>query len=215
MIPCPFTIYIDTAEQHPFDFIGMKADSAQEYDTYRVNIEKRCLGRHPNSLGDYSLAGGLGRCHIERKSMADLQTTLLGFEDGHRERFRCELKNLSEIEAPLLVVECTKEEFLRQAPQWGVKTAQENAKILYRSIISIEQDFRVQLEWSGSRKMAQQDAFRWLYRFWEKNLKPKGRGKKSTVVTPELPLALPGMVKTEQPQQQQTIQSITSILDSI
>ena len=210
MIPCPFTIYIDSAEQHPFDFIGMKADSAQEYDTYRVNTEKRCLGRHPNSLGDYSLAGGLGRCHIERKSMADLQTTLLGFEDGHRERFRCELKNLSEIEAPLLVVECTKEDFLRQAPQWGVKTAQENAKILYRSIISIEQDFRVQLEWSGSRKMAQQDAFRWLYRFWEKNLKPK-RTKKSIVTVPELTSTLPGMVTTEQPQQV----TIQSILDTI
>jgi ERCC4-type nuclease len=209
MIPCPFTIYIDTAEQHPFDFIGLKADSAQEYDTYRVSIEKRCLGRHPNSLGDYSLAGGLGRCHIERKSMADLQTTLLGFEDGHRERFRCELKNLSEIEAPLLIVECSKEDFLRQAPQWGKKTAQENAKILYRSIISIEQDFRVQLEWSGSRKMAQQDTFRWMYRFWEKNLKPK-RGKKSTVAVPEL--ALPGMATTEQQPQQVTIQSI---LDTI
>jgi ERCC4-type nuclease len=215
VIPCPFTIYIDTAEQHPFDFVGLKADSAQEYDTYRVSIEKRCLGRHPNSLGDYSLQGGLGRCHIERKSMADLQTTLLGFEDGHRERFRCELKNLSEIEAPLLIVECSKEDFLRQAPQWGKKTAQENAKILYRSIISIEQDFRVQLEWSGSRKMAQQDTFRWMYRFWEKNLKPK-RGKKATVNISELALPpeliLPGMVTTEQQPQQVTIQSI---LDTI
>lgn len=206
MIPCPFTIYVDTAEQHPFDFKGLRADAVQEYQTYSVAIDKRCLGRHPDSLGDYSLQGGIGRCHIERKSMADLQSTLLGFEDGHRARFECELRNLSQIEAPLLVVECTKEDFLRQAPSYGKKSAQENAKILYRSIISIQQRFRVQVEWSGSRKMAQQDTFRWMYRFWEKNLKPKGRGKKSITV-PELP-GMGNLVNN-------ATESAASILDTI
>jgi hypothetical protein len=52
--------------------------------------------------------------------------------------------------------------------------------------------------------MAQQDTFRWMYRFWEKNLKPKGRGKKSITV-PELP----GMVNLNQ------TESAASILDTI
>lgn len=184
-VPCPFKIYIDSAEQHPFDFQGLRADADQENEIYSVRREVRCLGRHPDSLGDYCLEGGIGKCHVERKSMADLQSTLLGFEDGHRERFKSELKNLSAIEAPLLVVECHKEDFIRSAPEYGKKTAQQNAKILYRSIISIEQDFRVQLEWSGSRSMAQQDTFRWFYRYWEKNLKPK-RTKKSVCMTQNL-----------------------------
>jgi ERCC4-type nuclease len=173
MINCPFTIYIDTAEQYPFSFSNLRADADKENRIYAVNTELRCLGRHPDSLGDYSFEGGLGLCHVERKSMEDLQTTLLGFEDGHRDRFKKELENLSKIQAPLLVVECDKDTFLRNAPEYGIRTAVENAKILYRSVLAMEQDYRVQIEWSGSRSMAEQDTFRWFYRFWEKNIKTK------------------------------------------
>lgn len=175
---CPFTIYIDTAEQHPFAFNGIRADADKELGVWNVTTEKRCLGRHPNSLGDYSLAGGLGRCHVERKSMADLQTTLLGFSDGHRDRFESEMENLSQIESALLVVECSKEDFLKHAPDYGKRSPELNAKILYRSILAIAQDYRVQVEWSGSRRMAELDCFRWLYRFWEKKLQPEMKARK-------------------------------------
>lgn len=175
---CPFVIYIDTAEQHPFPFTGIRADADKESGVYNVNIEKRCLGRHPNSLGDYSIAGGIGRCHVERKSMADIQTTLLGFTDGHRDRFESEMENLSKIESALLVIECSKDDFLKHAPEYGKRTSAANAKILYRSIIAIAQDYRVQVEWSGSRRMAEIDTFRWMYRFWEKKLKPEHKAMK-------------------------------------
>lgn len=175
---CPFVIYIDTAEQHPFPFAGIRADSDKEGGVYRIDIEKRCLGRHPNSLGDYSLAGGLGRCHVERKSMEDFQSTLLGYTDGHRDRFESEMENLSKIESALLVIECSKETFLQNAPEYGKRSKKDNAKNLYRSVIAIAQDYRVQIEWSGSRRMAELDTFRWLYRFWEKKLKPEARARK-------------------------------------
>ena len=173
MTVCPFTILIDTAEQHPFTFAGLKADADKDYEPIEIRTQLQCLGRHPNSFGDYSILGGVGRCHVERKSMCDLQSTLLGFEDGHRARFESELENLSKIEAPLLVVECSKFDFLMHAPEYGKKSKQQNAKILYRSVLAMAQDYRVQIEWSGSRAMAEQDTFRWIYRWWEKNLKPK------------------------------------------
>jgi hypothetical protein len=110
--------------------------------------------------------------------MVDLQSTLLGFTDGHRDRFENEMKNLSEIESALLVIECTKDDFLKNAPDYGKKSPELNAKILYRSIMAIAQDYRVQVEWSGSRRMAELDCFRWLYRFWEKKLQPEIKARK-------------------------------------
>jgi hypothetical protein len=183
MINCPFTIIIDTAEQHPFGFQGMKEDSDKDYELMNVPTVYQALGRHPESLGDYSIVGGVGACHVERKSMEDLQSTLLGFEDGHRARFESELANLSKIAAPLLVVECSKEAFLLGAPEYGKRSRQQNAKILYRSVIAMEQDYRVQIEWSGSRQMAEMDCFRWIYRFWEKNLKPTRKKRTQPAVT--------------------------------
>lgn len=90
-----FHILIDSAEQHPFSFSGLRSDANEGYTQLRVLTSIECLGRHPDSLGDYSLAGGIGRCHIERKSMGDCQSTILGFNDGHRDRFEQELRNLA------------------------------------------------------------------------------------------------------------------------
>lgn len=170
-----FTIYVDSAEQHPFTFQGIRADSDKKYVRTVPDIEHRCLGRHPNSLGDYSLAGGLGRCHIERKSMEDCQSTILGFNDGHRERFECELHNLSEIECSMVLVECSLADLLKQAPQYGKKTAQQNAKTLFRSILAYQQDYRVPWMFCDGRGLAEQSAYWFLHRWWEKNLKKSKR----------------------------------------
>jgi hypothetical protein len=52
--------------------------------------------------------------------------------------------------------------------------------------------------------MAQQDTFRWMYRFWEKNLKPK---RKKSITVPELP----GMGNLNN----NATESAASILDTI
>lgn len=170
-----FIIYVDTAEQHRFTFHGLRSDAGRKYTTLAVDIEPRNLGRHPNSLGDYSLAGGIGRCAIERKSMEDCQSTILGFNDGHRARFESELTNLSRIESPLVLVECSLADLLKQAPQYGKKTAQQNAKTLFRSILAYQQDYRVPWMFCDGRGLAEQAAFWFLHRFWEKNLKKSNR----------------------------------------
>ena len=68
---CPFVILIDTAEQHPFSFTGIRSDAAHSHEEYEVNCRSFCLGRHPNSRGDYSIYGHVGRVAVERKSKAD------------------------------------------------------------------------------------------------------------------------------------------------
>lgn len=169
-----FSIIVDTAEQHAFTFTGLKSDADKKYTSLAVDIIRQSLGRHPDSLGDYSLAGGIGRCHIERKSMEDAQSTILGFNDGHRARFECELANLSQIESPLVVVECSLAGLIANAPQYGKKTAQQNAKILFRSVLAYQQDFpKVPWLFCDSRELAEQASYWFLHRWWEKNLKVK------------------------------------------
>ncbi|MGB0600374.1 MAG: ERCC4 domain-containing protein [Rubripirellula sp.] len=160
------TIIIDSAESHPWGFKGLK--TKVDFD-----IRWRSLGRHPNSLGDYSVEGLIGRCHIERKSVADCQSTLLGFGDGHRERFESELANLSKVENAVVIVEGSMQDVCLNPPEFGKKTAENNAKILYQSIIAMQQDHKV--GWMffpstaihSSRHLAQHWAFNYLARAWD------------------------------------------------
>lgn len=165
---CPFVVLIDTAEQEPFTFQGLKTDAAQGSRPLIVPTERRELGRHPYGLGDYSLDTGKGRCHIERKSMDDAHGTILGFADGRRERFEQELANLAGIEAGLVVVECSFAELVNRAPTWGKRTASQNAKALHRSIVAFQQDYHVAWSFCDSRRMAEVTAFRWLERWHRK-----------------------------------------------
>lgn len=179
----PFTVVIDSAETHPFTFHGIPADrdssgtfkdafGDKHARTIIVPTEWRSLGRHPDSLGDYSIDGGTGRVHVERKSMEDLQATLLGWrrkdeEAGRRERFECELENLSKIERPLVVVECGFDDVLRCAPTWGKKSPQENAKILARTIVAYMTELPVPWLFAGSRRLAEVLTYRHFARWWE------------------------------------------------
>lgn len=172
----PFTVLIDTAEQQPFTFQGIKTDANHGGRHLIVPTEWKALGRHPESLGDYSIAGGEGRCHIERKSMEDAQGTILGWE-GRRDRFERELQNLSEIQCGVVIVECSLATMIANAPgcdaaesnrRRGTKTVKHNAKALHRSVLAFLQDYRVPWIFSDSRRMAEIDAFRWLERWWKK-----------------------------------------------
>lgn len=178
----PFAVIIDTAEQQPFEFLGFRCDADQDNRPLVIHTERECLGRHPNSLGDYSLIGGVGQCHVERKSMEDAQGTILGFESGRRERFECELGNLAAIEAGCVVVECSFGDLVKYAPDTPRRSAQQNAKTLYRSVIAFQQDYRCQWLFCEDRKHAERTTFRWLTRWFAKDLErrkleDKGRRK--------------------------------------
>lgn len=175
ILELPFAILIDSAEQQPFEFQNLRADADKKYRTYRAKTERVCLGRYPDSLGDYSLSGAVGHCHVERKGQGDAYSTFLGFgrhgTTSRYERFRQELENLSQIDAALVVVECPLQQLLLQAPKTETRSPQDNARMIYRSILAWQQDYRVQWAFCESRRMAEITTFRWLYRWWEKHLK--------------------------------------------
>lgn len=183
---CPFTVLIDSAEQSPFTFQTLRTDADQGNRPLIVPVKYQSLGRHPDSLGDYSLdstIGGVGRCHVERKSMADAHSTFLGWarkgEDiGRRERFERELELLSEMEAGLVVVECSFTQLIAAAPQYGVRTAAQNAKALHRSVLSWMRKYRVQWIFADDRRMAEKSTFHWLRQWFEAGMEMRKAERK-------------------------------------
>lgn len=164
MIVTPFTILIDAMEQHPFMFDGLTADANQQNRQLIIPREVRSLGE---SMGDYSIDGFEGMCHIERKSKDDAQGTFLGWGE-RRARFERELANLADMECCAVVIECSLQDLVQSAPSRGKKSAQENAKILFRQVLAWQQDYRVPWVFCETRRLAEMATFRILDRFWRK-----------------------------------------------
>jgi len=184
-IRTPFVILYDKAEKAPWTFAGITSRSFIDPDMrqyHPVRTERRYLGI---GMGDYSLDGFEGRIAIERKSMADFQGTLLGWpkdaetvaHDGgrgeihRRGRFQNELRKLQAMEVRAVVVEATLGQCIDECPQWGVRSAEENAKLLFSTYLSWQQRFRVPFIFCDDREMAAVVAFRILEQFWDRHRK--------------------------------------------
>ena len=178
-IAVPFTILVDSAEQQSWRFTGLKADARQNYRPLMVTTAWRCLGRHPNSLGDYSIEGFQDRVAIERKSVDDCRGTVLGWpkkeKDGttiqgasRRERFESELTNLAKIHASVVIVEGSLYDVCCGLPEevFGAKPREVVAKILFRSILAFQMDYKVPWIFCETARMAESAAFRWLERYY-------------------------------------------------
>lgn len=173
----PFTVLVDSAESQPFTFTGIDGDADIDGRPLSIKTQWCSLGRHPHSLGDYSIEGYFGRVAVERKSMEDAWGTVLGWESQHqrdrdmpgrRERFEKELENLAGIEAAMVVVEASFDQCLREMPEWGTKPARTNAKIFLRSVLAYMQDYKVPWLFCDGRRLAEVVTFRYLQRFWRK-----------------------------------------------
>lgn len=184
---CPFTILVDTAEGQPFTFQGMAANaltrkSIDEDRPLIVPTRMVALGRYPNSLGDYSVDGLEGQIGIERKSLEDVQGTVLGWasdsrHQGRRDRFEQELANLAKIRSGHIVVEAEMSRVLQEMPAYGKKDREENRKIFYRSVLAYRQDYAVQWHFCHTRRFAEYVTFHLLRRFWQHNRKTKGKSQ--------------------------------------
>jgi len=187
-IVVPWIALIDSGEQYPFRFVGLKADSDDDYRPLLVRTEQKHLG---TSMGDYSIAVPLGdssqvgsvpftgmmsrdyyigQVSVERKSLEDAHGTILGWGE-RRERFERELASLAAMRMAAVVVECSFGVLLANAPEWGVKTAAQNRKILHRQVLAWQQEYRVPWLFCDNRGLAEVTTFRLLERFYRKFVK--------------------------------------------
>lgn len=175
----PFTVIIDTAEQQPFSFAGLRGDSSKQYRPLVIEIARDNLGRHPNSLGDYCIAEFRGRCHLERKSIDDALGTFMGW--GERlDRFQSELANLNAIDCGAVIVECDFSDLWKAAPETPNRRKEVNEQSVRNQVRAWQQQYpRVQWLFCGGRREAEEEAFRWMWRFYERHkgeLKGKVQG---------------------------------------
>lgn len=159
MIPAtltvPFTIVIDSREQTPFAFAGLRADARQQYRSLVVPTVVRGLGQ-----GDYSIVGHEDRIACERKSLSDLFGTL----GQGRERFERELHRLQALEWACVVIEAPWRTILSDPPEHSSL----NPKTVFRSVVAWQQRFPGVHWWAcEDRRMAEVVTFRVLERWWK------------------------------------------------
>lgn len=151
----PFAVAIDTREQLPYSFEGMRADSDHNYLPLVVPTE-----RHTIHQGDYSIVGHLGAVSVERKSLADLFGTI----GGERGRFERELKRLASYRYAAVMVEAGWDDVLFSPPAYS----ELSPKIVFRSVITWSQRYQ-NIHWwfMPDRRLAEVTTYRILERFWK------------------------------------------------
>lgn len=152
-IPTPYTVVIDSREQRPFTFGQALADTHRN----RVQIVQTTVAALPS--GDYSIAGFEDRIAVERKSLADLYSTL----GQGRVRFIKELERLAAYEYSAVVVEAEWSQVLLAPPE----RSQLLPKTIIFSVIAWQQRFsRTHWWFLPTRDAAEAATIRILDRFW-------------------------------------------------
>ena len=127
----PFTIAVDTREQHPFHFDGIAVT------TKRATLK----------TGDYSILGMERLVCVERKSKMDL----FGSVTRGRERFERELARMKKMPRACVVVECTMDE-VRQ----GIEGSKVTPLAVVNTAISWAGRYRVPWFFLHDREEAEQ-----------------------------------------------------------
>lgn len=155
IIKVPFTIAIDTREQLPYSFVGIRADSDKDYAILEVPTMRTGL-----PIGDY-LVLGLPQAVIERKSKEDLYASVSQRRDNFEQRL-CRMQE--ELRWAAVVIEASWHEVITQPPTF----TQFNPKSLNRTLIAWMQRFpRVHWCYLPNRDFAERHTFRCLERWWK------------------------------------------------
>ncbi len=155
-------VVIDTREQLNWEFEGMTCDQIDGGGPLTVPTVRGTL-----TSGDYSLLGYESRVAVERKSLADLYSTL----GQGRERFERELERLAAMEFAAVVIEATWQEVCAEPPPH----TQLPPKTVFRSILAWSVRYpRVHWFPCGPRRLTEVTTFRLLERWLKEELsKPK------------------------------------------
>ena len=153
----PFHVLVDAREKAPYLFAGLLADAAQKSCPLYVPCQWRTL-----ATGDYSIDGLEHLVAIERKSLADLYSTL----GQERERFAREHERMRAIVDAggycAVVIEANWYQIALQPPA----ESRLNPKTVFRTALSWMQKYQVQWHAFGDRRFAEIATFRMLEKFW-------------------------------------------------
>lgn len=154
-IACPFTVQVDTREQAPYLFSGMRSNVKEGNRLITVPLEFRAL-----ETGDYSIVG-MNQVVVERKSKSDLYGSV-----ARRENFKGRLERMTAIANAggyaAIVVESDVSDTLRNPPPHSKL----DPKSLNRTIIAWRQRYRADWYFVSGREDGEAFTFRILERFW-------------------------------------------------
>lgn len=152
----PFTILVDTREQKPFEFSGLRTDKKGGTLPIIVKTELTRL-----ETGDYSIAGEENIICVERKSAEDLIKTLT----RRRNEFFDEIRRMHSFKHSIIVVEESFGAVIDLVPT----ISQASAKSIGRTILAIQQDHpMVQWAFMPKRDIAMRYTFQYLKRYFER-----------------------------------------------
>lgn len=152
----PATVVIDTREQRMYRFRSIVADTI-------YGGERGALLTVPTTIeglasGDYSLYGYADKVAVERKSKADLFSTI----SQGRDRFERELARLNEMEFAAVVVEAEWSDIVNERSEHSALSP----KTVFRSVLAWQQRFvRVHWWFVAGREFGEATTFRILERY--------------------------------------------------
>lgn len=150
----PYTVIVDSREQHPYGFTGFKCDADRQYIPMIVPTEIAGL-----RTGDYSIKGLESEVCVERKSLDDLYSTI----SQRRRQFENEHLRMQEMKCAAVVVEASMVDLLMNPPE----RSRILPKVIYRTLISWQQRYGIPWYLCETRKLAERTTFRILDWYWE------------------------------------------------
>jgi DNA excision repair protein ERCC-4 len=151
------TVIVDSREKNPYTFELINGDAAEGGGFLKVQTMIGAL-----DSGDYSLEGYEAKIAIERKSLADLYSTI----GQGRERFEREFDRLNRLDVAVVIIESTWPEIL-DPPESITRHTQLSPKTISRTAISWTQRYpRVHWWTCGCRQIGEAMTFRILERYY-------------------------------------------------
>lgn len=150
----PFSVVVDGREKAPYRFVGLRADRNRK----RLPLVVPTIWGYLKS-GDYSIPGYENEIAIERKTLADLYSTL----GQHRERFEAEHARLAELRFAAVVIEADWPTILGNPPV----RSKLPPKCVFRTFLSWSMRYGIHWWAMSSTALAEHTTYRLLEQFWK------------------------------------------------
>ncbi len=154
VVMSPITVAVDTREQAPFTFLGLRADADQGGLPLVIPTQTKTL-----QTGDYSIVGFESAITIERKSLEDAVSTIV----VDRDRFDREFQRMLTYKFAAVVIEASWGKLLTPIANRRIKP-----KSITRGIMSLMLRYpTVQWVMCPDRRFAECFTYQLLAKFWE------------------------------------------------